>query len=93
MASQEDLDGRSLFVTLSWADQPKDLDLCIAHADGVISSKNAAAKPGEGGKAGAVPKGITYLSNSNSDNGFGMWHVTVIKTAHSFLPVAHLYFV
>jgi hypothetical protein len=71
MASQEDLDGRSLFVSLSWADQPKDLDLCIAHADGVVSSKNAAAKPGEGAKAGNVPKGITYLPNSITDAGFG----------------------
>ena len=70
MAAQDDLDGRSLFVTLTWADQPKDLDLCIAHADGVVSSKNAAAKPGDGAKAGAVPKGITYISNS-SDAGFG----------------------
>ena len=87
MAAQDDLDGRSLFVTLTWADQPKDLDLCIAHADGVVSSKNAAAKPGEGAKAGAVPKGITYIPNSNSDAGFGRRQKTpkIQKTLALFL--------
>ena len=41
-------------------------DLCIAHADGVVSSQNR----GEG-KPGNAPKGVTYITSH--DNGFGKY--------------------
>ena len=68
MASQEDVDARSLFISLTWAGQPLDLDLCVAHADGVVSSQQA----GKG-----APKGITYVSTT--DKGYGPKVVSLMQ--------------
>ena len=68
MASQEDVDARSLFISLTWAGQPLDLDLCVAHADGVVSSQEA----GKG-----APKGITYVSTT--DKGYGPKVVSLMQ--------------
>lgn len=39
MAEQRDLDAKTCYVTLSWAGQPDELDLCIRSNDGVVSSQ------------------------------------------------------
>jgi len=81
MASPEDLDAKSILVTLSWADQPKDLDLCIGHADGVVKSNSAVET-----KPANAPKGISVIT-SHLESGFGPKTISVMQPISAKLKV------